>query len=40
VRSDICFRERVPLVGGQIGYLSDHCGVELEVAWGNARASA
>lgn len=33
IRSDICFGERVPLVGGRQGYLSDHNGVELEIAW-------
>jgi hypothetical protein len=24
IRSDICFQERIPLIGGRQGYLSDH----------------
>jgi endonuclease/exonuclease/phosphatase family metal-dependent hydrolase len=34
IRSDICFTETLPFVGGRQGYLSDHYGVELRVSWG------
>ena len=37
ITSELIFRERVPLVGGSEGYLSDHCGVALEVTWGNVK---
>lgn len=33
VQSDLCFREKVPFIGGGAGFLSDHCGVELRVSW-------
>jgi endonuclease/exonuclease/phosphatase family metal-dependent hydrolase len=35
IRSDICFNERIPLIGGRQGYLSDHFGIELEITWGH-----
>lgn len=33
VRSDLCFQQRRPLLGGGEAFLSDHCGIELEVSW-------
>jgi endonuclease/exonuclease/phosphatase family metal-dependent hydrolase len=33
VRSDLCLERRQPLPGGRAGYLSDHLGVELQLAW-------
>jgi endonuclease/exonuclease/phosphatase family metal-dependent hydrolase len=38
VRADLRFRERLPLIGGGTGYLSDHCAVELRLSWA-ARGS-
>ncbi len=39
IRSDICFGERISLIGGRQGYLSDHNGIELEIAWEGDHAS-
>ncbi|MBC8074967.1 MAG: endonuclease/exonuclease/phosphatase family protein [Chloroflexales bacterium] len=36
VKSDHCFTQQLPLVGGRHGYLSDHVGIELRVAWDDA----
>lgn len=33
ITSDLRFSERVQLVGGGVGYLSDHLGLELRLAW-------
>ena len=33
MRADIRFREQLPLIGGGLGYLSDHYAVELRVSW-------
>ena len=33
VQADIRFREQLPLIGGGLGYLSDHYAVELRVSW-------
>jgi endonuclease/exonuclease/phosphatase family metal-dependent hydrolase len=33
VEGDLCFAERLPLVGGGQGYLSDHIGVEVRLSW-------
>lgn len=34
VEADRCFIERVPLVGGGQGYLSDHLGIQVTICWG------
>jgi endonuclease/exonuclease/phosphatase family metal-dependent hydrolase len=36
IRSQLCFEEKYPLVAGRKGYLSDHYGIELELAWNTA----
>ena len=36
IKSDLIFRDRMPLLGGDEGYLSDHCGVALNVSWESA----
>jgi endonuclease/exonuclease/phosphatase family metal-dependent hydrolase len=33
VQSDHCFDQPLPLIGGRSGYLSDHVGIALRVAW-------
>jgi endonuclease/exonuclease/phosphatase family metal-dependent hydrolase len=33
IRSDLCFQQRRPLLGGGEAFLSDHCGIELELSW-------
>lgn len=38
VRGDLCFGERAPLAGRRAGYLSDHLGVELRLAWDDPPA--
>jgi endonuclease/exonuclease/phosphatase family metal-dependent hydrolase len=38
VQADIRFSEQLPLIGGGLGYLSDHYAVELRVSWA-ARGS-
>lgn len=35
-KSDLIFRDRLPLLGGGEGYLSDHCGVALNLSWDSA----
>ncbi len=34
VRADLCFTERLPLVGGGQAFLSDHCAIALDITWG------
>jgi len=33
VQSDLCFDQQLPLAGARRGYLSDHYGLELQIAW-------
>jgi len=33
VQSDLCFDQPLPLAGARRGYLSDHYGLELQIAW-------
>jgi endonuclease/exonuclease/phosphatase family metal-dependent hydrolase len=33
VQADVRFHEQLPLIGGGIGYLSDHYAVELRISW-------
>lgn len=36
VQSDLCFDQQQPIPGGQPGFLSDHYGLELQIAWHSA----
>ena len=33
IQSDLCFDQQLPLAGARRGYLSDHYGLELQIAW-------
>jgi endonuclease/exonuclease/phosphatase family metal-dependent hydrolase len=38
-QSDLCFTERVPLIGGRQDFLSDHYAVELRIGWDSVEST-